>query len=1479
MFNKQPSDPIILDTSRASPASAVSTCTISLEENLLAQKTLRKESEASLKLAAILQSTGVRLFRSNNSYTTREVGRQPSAQNLKSPDAEYRTRVSAIAGAEGSSIPASRQFLFDDQNDHRLILFDDGVQFVSHGQDAMERLAHVSPDRFGKRCATVDCYVRSNSLVFVSTVSQLARHVCGGSQMAKHHGPSFIKDALKKKGGFRFYDNVGRAKNVRFLLGVSKLHIVGRSLTNWCRVSFPSHHFAVGGLYTLLVTEMLLHGKFRPVVVEKFLDEVELLHQGQRSPTPLSLWMKELPMELRLTIYKSRRAVYKDECSEEQLMWRCLARRQLQPVTLDGTANEVLAILHTRLRNYLTIHRVRCKALLSRKNYQKSSASVLFTRAQGGGNREIHFFVGLKRLMQGHESALNDVFGIFNEKTSVEEILQMVKDMDMRELREATDMLMGMISDGILPGGVMLAIFPERETKGRTFTLEYALLEVALAPLMRIARNFLRTIPNCSSVMGDTTDQTLQRVLQFAKNNPGNVRIDEDAQIATDYFPMDLPLTIWQPLLDFANDEFLTRVFRFHCGPTKLALATKRPDIEEILRGVRSKIDSSYQFNLEPPRWKTTVIPLDFDITRARENCARMGLRIGDHLGGIKEQCFRGPFILKAGTGAGKTILFASLGNVVISLPTIDQIILVAKSLEFFKIPCITMYAGQKRPTKDFGGAILCTAFYALQLCKGTKRLYINDEADSPMEDVQLNIRLFQRASLPFILCTATPSALKDCLPVVDCDVNRIHQISVEEPIKHEQLLFRLSTLLQEGSCGQVLIVTYSEPQAISIVNMLLNADIRAVAAISALSSEEISEAYDQRVIVTTNRIRSGVTLPKLTHVFDYQLRYNFVFDTKIGSNVGIICDVGESAIEQLKGRLGRVSDGSYCHVKLNIKTSKPWTALSGACRMVCYSDVVDLGSLPIKPDGASTRCAIADICFFEACVSNQNQRPLVLQNYKDPYLCFVDRFAMGTRTQWKMKFYLLCRRFNVAQSILELSRSPDASVSGYIGQYQAAQQRGNIFTSLVTVLQALRLKGVLRKQIDLIERSLGTSIDLMGQWIDTDFEDVETVRIYSLLNWQLLGRVVGKEIHGIYRDYRVSIQDMALDEGCIVLPVGLQYSMQGSNLQFDLCIEALEDYSKIFERSKVLYQDFFKIRLDVPEFCLEKSGKDSRSRLAWRDGCPRIEKFLPSDFEFIVEQLKLGLERNFLEKDGQKSFLATSGVNMGSEKSMPTLMAVAAGSALWTEIRAGFEAVVAVWGDDVAAVATAAYLDQLADLVDRPRASFGLIPKMSATGTQLLSDDLTVFTERFFNGLGVEFRAPSPNSFSRAVIASNPGKFFGQTEDVEDFESLIQGMSKHCPDLLVACELQTSSLYKKQRTTHSRQLAMSLLRGYRVGGHAAPRQHVDKVVGSLEELILIISPSSRGKPIRLPRNHLMSSLQTEVSSEQVLALELQLSS
>jgi hypothetical protein len=345
--------------------------------------------------------------------------------------------------------------------------------------------------------------------------------------------------------------------------------------------------------------------------------------------------------------------------------------------------------------------------------------------------------------------------------------------------------------------------------------------------------------------------------------------------------------------------------------------------------------------------------------------------------------------------------------------------------------------------------------------------------------------------------------------------------------------------------------------------------------------------------------------------------------------------------------------------------------------------------------------------------------------------------------------------------------------------------------------------------------------------------------------------------MRGAVRDFSLTLPDDDCTEmqAKFVLPIGLQYAFKTDALQCKKVIEAKLDLYGLLECAGELFKKFGRQKLDLNEHRLELQGKDHQSRMIFRNGPRPTTIAQPNSLDLILDQIKNEVQSVLIPINDKGDLLTslTSGVNMASVISMPTLCYTCAAAAKETEVRTN--GVVSVFGDDVAAVLPPDVKDPGGE-VDRPRLEFGLKPKASATGVQTRPDSLTVFTERFLDGNGVQHHGPKPGSLVRLFLASHPGKYIGKEEDSEDFEGVCHAITTHHPSIVSSNHLNVTLTHMKKRVTQSRSMAADLIRSIAPdGSNPIGERRSNGLIGEVEERLLCLLPSTRGKPERVKRN------------------------
>jgi hypothetical protein len=269
-------------------------------------------------------------------------------------------------------------------------------------------------------------------------------------------------------------------------------------------------------------------------------------------------------------------------------------------------------------------------------------------------------------------------------------------------------------------------------------------------------------------------------------------------------------------------------------------------------------------------------------------------------------------------------------------------------------------------------------------------------------------------------------------------------------------------------------------------------------------------------------------------------------------------------------------------------------------------------------------------------------------------------------------------------------------------------------------------------------------------------------------------------------------------------------------------------------------------------------------------------EVFFPSELPKIITVLNDCLRDVSIEE-----VEVTSGINMGSELSFPTLNAIACACSIELSCISP-DTVTRCYGDDVIGKGPREieiplnrrhlYPDTKYnpnDCLAFIREQFGMKKKESASGTQ--DDRLTVFCEKFFSNDGEEHFGVKPHSFLKLVKAKYPTScFLTTTPELCDFKQLYEETYSRFPRFITLNSLEVLGESTMRSTTATRHYIMQLMLSVEAKGSVVPPVNVKQLTKRAEAYLFCICPPSRGHPEQ--KAHSIPS-STDITANQFRAL------
>lgn len=706
-------------------------------------------------------------------------------------------------------------------------------------------------------------------------------------------------------------------RNRRFWAGVYDLHaycaLALRDQPQFERVALVQH---------TAIQTLLTSGRFESPLMESLKKGITGIVNTANHDLSQTFRESCSPLELA-TVYKIRKMFLKDESNALVGAQQALERFLVPPTPLSSDAGYALDLFAESLLKFCQDASDETKKRWKRGYVDhQGGAGVFTTRATGGRAAEMHLIVGLYRLSLGKTTTLIDVFGTLSTDDDLYTILDQVKAEDdhLAEIQAACYWYIEQSRDW--PES-MYAIFPAREPKMRAFLLRDYARQFVARQILPPLREFLMGQAFCKAAFigqwltaGSDYDPICE---QAAKHDL--VQVFADARAATDNFQFDVSRAIISPLADFVPIRAFNACVSL-LQPTLLSATTKRPkyDVVASLHATGHVFNTSYGTIAALRVVAHSSAPLAFT------EASRMprlypervpNVRIGRHLLRIVDSLKQHRItLLKAETGSGKTVLFCSLSDPIVQFSSVAALKLMQGSLRYFGIPCTTFYSLEKEDPVE-GSCILCTAsFVPILARKYPSRMVVLDEAETPREDFILNLNYCRTWSNVTVIMSATPNALTLTMPHNFLDLHAPSPHVVSEFVCNVQEMLEIARAADQSE--KILIVVHSEPQCRSLAAQIPGS-IALVASVRAGDFVQLCETA--RVIISTSVVRNSVTLPGLTMVFDYQIKYVELDFASQGFKSLHVVSVNADEIRQLKGRVGRVADGAYVVVKHDIPT------------------------------------------------------------------------------------------------------------------------------------------------------------------------------------------------------------------------------------------------------------------------------------------------------------------------------------------------------------------------------------------------------------------------------------------------------------------------------------------------------------------------------------------------------------------------------
>lgn len=1385
------------------------------------------------RLAEVLKRNHLTLYTNRRQFMPSKGVSRVSTQRLSSSaPRRYGSRAEALA--QSSGIQLGLRNLASVEGQSLTIVGRDGEKKFT-GALARNRIGYIPPERLGGEKVAVDTYVSESALHLVVDAGTFGRWLHSGSISGSRVPASWWERRALTSHFINLKDHRSRERSERFFECVMNFHAEGHALCKSFRGKFPHATNELSTLIRALLINMMHEGRCESSAVRVFEDAVEVIHRDDIR-NQLEQVIKAWPKVIQISAFRLRRSLYSDEWNPERLQDQACQRLQQPPLVLSERGASMLAYWQHLVRNWIRTHPGDVEAC-SRPEFHKSSASLLSSRKEGGGSRELHLVVGLYRLHLGHPSALSDVFEQVSDKDTVASILAKHSRVDQGEVIEACLWWCRLIEHRNWPLGMMIAIFPERERKGRTFTVPWVAPEILASPAVKLAKRFLAAQPESRRACKGGNSQFQRLVAEAAK--PGRMRVDLDSSQSTDWYGDVVVGQFYEPFLEVLPDYVRTGVEM--CGKRgKIALAKRR---SRLLDHLSTHLFTPSDLIRMDVLKKAQLYPRTQRVFTSYRNDRILAITPYEER--LKGYASEGPFILKAFPGAGKTTWMSTQKGVVISLPSIAQCVMLSQSLTSANIEHCCYWTGRERPDKGYLAAIICTTAHVHSLLKENReRWYLCDEADTPLEGGLLAMMDCLKAGRFFVACSATPEALD--LPLPTLEILGESNFSIEESeILEADLAVEIQGRLKTAS-SQVLVVVHSEPKALQLERSLIGKNLKARALLSAHSDEETVDVLQSPIAIATNKVRSSINLPELEAVFDYQRRYQYITDRASGVVTGVITHTSEADHGQLRGRVGRVKGGAYIKVQNNIPCSDSMAAVQDMEEGARLSRELDLGAFPMTYSKGSLEYHARTTALAGLYVGKNffgRGLPANIRLLRRASLLESHRVRLGLVSCFEM--------FGFRQRLAELTRTGDPELEALEGTFQREVVQGDFSIAYANVFIAFLVNKLYHRETSMVCRWLNLERSEHGVRRHLDsipvWSSERSRAALSVLMWSSLARREGHEYVGLISTFRAPCQER---DPQFALLLARTVDMHTGTITYQRALPSGGESTLVQGlNGRIGELELPTVSEDVSEdyfISLQKSGHRPYLR-AGKEIPASLLVVHPSQLDQILDRIGEDIDQCTREYR-----TLTSGVNMASRISPRILLGLC-----WL---AGLEAqrsipdlLFEVFGDDFAAVCKER--PGLLRFLTELRAEFGMKTKPSASAEQRQKETLTVITERFFGGEGTEEWGMKPSSFVKLFLSQNASwSIFHSNLEKTDFIGEYNFLMREFPDAVKALGLQDPSKYsrRRKRVTHSRRLARKLLEkesrkdASSIG--MAPPPSVEQTVSDIEEKILLLTPSTRGQ-------------------------------
>lgn len=1344
------------------------------------------------------------------------------------PSRWFPTYLEALWNTEGSlpefQAPVKMQELqIWDGNRRELMVF--------HGAMAIDRLYALRPSICGSK--TKECvadYSCERNLVIRLSLASWCRSAAGRSDIKDlNEWASRCRDVERTVGGALKPD----LRTQRFWKGIGDIHLF---LTLLCR---SSKDFK--GLRRSALTEILESGLFENSFLEQVKEGINSLMNVDSDHAITSL-IRTKGEEIQAQYYKLRKVIPKDDSYP---MTNCLKAQSRFCSTEEHVKTSVgqrgIEIFQNEFKRFIDLQDEETLRRWARPSIlHQGGAGLWFTRKNGGRPDELQMIVGLHRLSRGQKSPMCENFGTLTEGDGVEELLTLLRGVDMI-YDEIVDACSWFLEEFVYKRQIprlFYCIYPEREVKSRTFMLyDYASqLGGNMAKCSLVA--FLKQTKFCEEAYkGIRGHSNAHDLIKRAVARELYV-LSADASTSTDNLDFAECKAVFEPALScmhpFAR-QTVERVF----SPTMTACTVTRPKFSPVwffandcklfeYTGLKLNRDVVEKDDWERPSHDSGTKYLVDDVPDVRlkphakliVDCIEKHKRV----------------LLKSPTGSGKTVFAASVTPSIIQFTSILNLEAFAETLKFYEIDHAVHYSTSRTKKLTGNVTILTTGFYVIQLARRfPKMLVVLDEAETLRQEFLLNIIDSKKIRNHVLLMSATPEQ------IAHHDAFLL-EIEAHSPWKTDYIDLNESEMLKEveSSGRKTLICVHSEPFAKSLGGKLPDSFV--------LDSSSRFEGYmtkvrEARVIISTNVVRSSLTIPDLDDVVDYGIQYEELDFPSLGISNLVITDVDEFQRKQLAGRVGRMRDGRYISVK---------------------SSIVSVGSVSppsLKMPTVSNRLGSIDWDIFPRAVS---LAPIVVETYSQRFLerVFDMRFSNHTPHSLQIVKKQMNRGgFFIAQLLLfEESGIPTRISSLRLSDEIEDRELANLFKESVNGDYIREIEDVIKSCRDRPE--FRQPLTLMSRWLETLGKESiiakglgsETAEVLLAFRcWRTVVRTQGPLYVSQFRNFQVPKK-----KGDPEFAVLIGATRFGGVSRYLVAVPVSE---KIFNLLAGEMQKETEVRIvssgelnldEIESLVIGRESADETGRQK-KNVVVGYERFETSR-TFRPEQLDSCLLT--LEKlaSGTSTKLTTRGCPQSHVLSFPTLNALNYCAYLGTrELYPEFDAL--GYGDD----GLAAGVREACETFLRARESYGLLTNRGSTGISKGGrEGLAVFCEMIFSlKTGKEIISAKPKSTNYAYRAYHQHDCFSSTPHYQnDIGNIVEGLRNKVPSMfsVIMKEADASCDLLPYRSTITRQILTRMSYHDATLSSVVTTRQALEIIEFLEPFVLLVSPSSKGAPVRESR-------------------------